>query len=81
MTIKVQVNLFADMERYHPGSRGSFSIELPDGSTVDTLLAALGVPRHLRVIAAIGGSLAQRSTRLQHNDEVELLTPMTGGSA
>ena len=67
------------MVRYHPADRGRFTIELPDGASVETLLAAMGASAEQDLIIGVGGQLAQRQTPLRDQDEVELVTPMVGG--
>ena len=79
MSISVKVRLFSDMVRYHPADRGRFTIELPDGASVETLLAAMGASAEQDLIIGVGGQLAQRQTPLRDQDEVELVTPMVGG--
>ncbi|MBI4493804.1 MAG: MoaD/ThiS family protein [Chloroflexi bacterium] len=79
MPITVWVRLFADLERYRPGVRGKFSLELPEGASIETLLAALGASGETDLVIGVGGRLARRDTRLQDQDEVELLARMAGG--
>ena len=79
MPLTIRVKLFSDMVRYHPADRGRFTIELPDGASVETLLAAMGASAEQDLIIGVGGQLAQRQTPLRDQDEVELVTPMVGG--
>ena len=79
MPVTIRVKLFSDMVRYHPADRGRLTIELPDGASVETLLAALGASGEQDLIIGVGGQLAQRHTPLRDQDEVELVTPMVGG--
>ena len=79
MPVTVKVKLFSDMVRYHPADRGRFTLDLPDGASVETLLAALGAAAEKDLIIGVGGKLAHRNTLLHDQDEVELVTPMVGG--
>jgi sulfur carrier protein ThiS len=77
--VTVRVKLFSDMMRYHPADRGRFTIELPAGATVETLLAAIGATDEKDLIIGVNGDLGHRDTLLSDQGEVELITPMVGG--
>lgn len=79
MAVTVRVKLFSDMMRYHPADRGRFTIELPPGATVETLLAAIGATGEKDLIIGVDGDLGYRDTPLSDQGEVELITPMVGG--
>jgi sulfur carrier protein len=57
-------------------------MELPDGLTVETLLAHLGVRRQYTAVAVnreITPKTQYASTPLQEGDRVEIVHPMGGG--
>jgi len=72
----VSVRLFAGL-RERAGS-AHVDVELPDGSTVGDLLAAMELaPRSC--VAAINREYADASTRIGPGDEVALVPPVSGG--
>lgn len=78
----VRVHLFATLTAYlPPGStdRGPASVEVPDGTTVDQLVGALGIPADLARIALVNGQEAEPTRRLEPGDEVALFPPLAGG--
>jgi sulfur carrier protein ThiS len=77
----VQVKLFADLRRYLPrGQEGPIPYKLPDGATVQDLLAAIGISPDQEITAGLNGELAARETPLHDGDELLLFSPMEGGS-
>jgi sulfur carrier protein ThiS len=77
MTIKVR--LYAELARRLGGGQRLRAVELPAGSSVGDLLAALDVPSQGGLIVGRNGKLADRSEALSDGDEVELMTAMEGG--
>jgi molybdopterin synthase sulfur carrier subunit len=81
--VTVRVHLFATLAAYlPPGSpdRGSATVEVPDGATVDQLVGALGIPADLPRIALVNGREAEPTRRLEPGDEVALFPPLAGGA-
>jgi sulfur carrier protein ThiS len=79
MSITVSVHLFGDLTRFDDQHRTRLRLELPDGSSVSTLLEAVGAGALEHIIVGVQGQLASRDTTLAHQDCVELMTPMAGG--
>ena len=80
-TITVKVTFFADLRRFLPrGADGPQPYALPDRSTVDDLLAVIGVAPNIDVTIAVDGEQAARETPLRDGADVMLLSPMEGGA-
>jgi sulfur carrier protein ThiS len=75
----VRVRLYAELARLLGGGERQRTVELPEGSSTDDLLAALAVPPELGVIVGRNGELADRSAVLADGDQLELMTAMEGG--
>jgi sulfur carrier protein ThiS len=80
-TITVKVTFFADLRRFlSRGADGPQPYTLPDRSTVDDLLAVIGVAPNTDVTIAVDGEQAARETPLRDGADVMLLSPMEGGA-
>jgi sulfur carrier protein ThiS len=77
--MQIAVRLYAELARRLGGGERQVTVEVPDGSTVETLLARLGVPLEAGLIVGLNGQLAERSAALAAGDEIELMTAMEGG--
>jgi molybdopterin converting factor small subunit len=78
--IAVRLTLFADLKRFLPkGHNGPLSFSLDDGATVETLLAAAGIPAKEEITVGLNGDQGQRDSVLKDGDEVVLFSPMEGG--
>ena len=79
--MEVTVVCFGLLRDYLPeGSGGRTSVDLPEGSTVEDLSAALGIPpRHVYAVL-VDGVQTERSTALREGVEVTLMPPYSGGS-
>jgi molybdopterin synthase catalytic subunit len=83
--MRVTVLFFGVLKEMFPGE--SQTLELPDGSTVDTVLGHFRglAPEHVSlwpVLAiAVNRDYATRGSLLRNGDEVALLPPVSGGSA
>jgi molybdopterin converting factor small subunit len=81
--VRVDVTLFATLGRYAPsGSRTStpFPLDLPDGTTVGALVAALGIPTDLTFLALVNGDDSPLERSLVAGDAVALFPPLAGGA-
>ena len=58
---------------------GNHELELPDGSTVKSVLEALAVPEHLVALVALNRRAAEVDAPLSEGDLVEVIPPVTGG--
>jgi molybdopterin converting factor small subunit len=80
--VRVGVTLFATLERYLPqdSQQGSAYLEIPEGSTVSDVAAALGIPVDLPRIILVNDEDADDSRRLRQGDTVTLFPPLAGGA-
>jgi sulfur carrier protein ThiS len=76
------VTFFADLRRFLPrGADGPQRYTVPEHSTVDDLLAVIGVAPDADLTIAVDGEQASRDTPLRAGADVMLLSPMEGGAA
>jgi sulfur carrier protein ThiS len=81
-TITVSVTFFADLRRFLPrGADGPQRYSIPEGATVASLLATIGIDAGADTTVAVDGELAARDTPLRDGADVMLLNPMEGGAA
>jgi sulfur carrier protein ThiS len=79
-TITVMVTFFADLRRFLPrGADGPQPYTVPERSTVEDLLAVIGVPLDADLTIAVDSEQASRDAVLYEGAEVMLLSPMEGG--
>lgn len=78
--MQVRVELYSDLKKYAHGRDDPLICTLSEGSTVDDVLKALGIPPREEMIVGINGELGSRQSVLADGDEVTLLTPMEGGA-
>ena len=79
--MRVEVRLFATLRDYAPkeATAGVFSTELPEGATLDTLLAELRIATEKIHLRMVNGAGAEDSHILKDNDRVGLFPPVGGG--
>jgi molybdopterin synthase catalytic subunit len=78
--MRVQIRLFAAL-RERAGTN-LLELELPEGAQVSDALSALQwLTGDLRAVLAVNREYASASTRLQADDELALIPPVSGGAA
>lgn len=78
--IRVRLQLFADLRKYLPaGESGAYTISLPEGATVATMLSAAGIPEAEEITIGLNGERGTREQPLKDGDDVVLFSPMEGG--
>ncbi|HYR38299.1 MAG TPA: MoaD/ThiS family protein [Methylomirabilota bacterium] len=79
--MKVEVQLFATLQPYlPPGAVGDQAfLELPDGSTVAQVQAALHIPDDFSCLTVVNGHDASRDQVLTPGDVVAMFPPLAGG--
>ena len=81
--MQVRVRLGAGLTRL--SSSPLLALELPDGSTVESLYERVGAeqpdlaPALRSVLPVVSGEHVRRDRELCHGDEVALLLPVSGG--
>ncbi|MDZ7758646.1 MAG: MoaD/ThiS family protein [Desulfovermiculus sp.] len=75
----IQVRLYSHLKRHAPEGKALFSLDLPTGSTVKTVLEHLELNDQVRKIVLINGRPAQADTRLQDLDVVVVFPVAEGG--
>ena len=79
--MKVEVQLFATLQPYLPaGADGDHaSLELPAGSTVAHVQAALHIPDDLPCLTVVNGHDAEPDQVLAPGDVLAMFPPLAGG--
>lgn len=77
--MKLTVELQAYLMQYSPNGKSLFEYELPDGSSVATLVDKLGVPDELASVIVVSDENVDPSHKLAHGDRVTLIPPLSGG--
>ncbi|MCK5163430.1 MAG: MoaD/ThiS family protein [Desulfobacula sp.] len=75
--IKIDLKLFVTLSKYLP--QDSECLELSEKTTVETLIADLGIPFKLVKLIFINGKRQDYKYQLKHNDRVGLFPPVGGG--
>lgn len=75
------VRLFAHLVQYRPSSSSgrSFTMELPDGSDISTLIEKLGIPEEEVKTVFVNHIISPPDAILKEGDEVGIFSPIGGG--
>ena len=73
------VRLYLGLHAYRPGGRESAAMDLPDGSRLDALREALGMPGDLDCLMLVNGRPGDEKTGLADGDEVVMFKRADGG--
>jgi len=79
--MKVDLALFAYLSDYQPdglGGRGARNLEFTSGTTVEDVIAKLGLPDEPRVVF-LNGKHAADETVLTDGDRLAIFPPVAGG--
>lgn len=80
--MEVTVKLFAMLNRYAPDQQRAgepFQVTLPAGSTIDDLVAHLGIPNHEVKVAFVDGRARAGLFQITPGAEVGIFPPVGGG--
>lgn len=75
--IEINLNLFVTLAKYQPASSGAYQLE--EGTTVEELIRAVGVPDEEAKLVFINGKRKERDYVLEHRDRVGIFPPVGGG--
>ena len=80
--MNVTVVLYGLLRDYMPpGHEGNgASVELPNGSDIESLVLALEIPYRRVYAVLVNGEQAEGTTKLSEGDEVTLMPPFSGGA-
>jgi len=80
--MKVEVRLFATLQRYLPaGTEGDcVSFDLPADATVRDVMESLKIPAELACLTVVNGRDADLDQVLGPGDEVTMFPPLAGGA-
>ena len=77
MEARIQIKLFATLQRFMPASAENYAIET--GTTIRTLLQQLDLPENKAKLIFIDGVKAELTTVLQGGERVGIFPPVGGG--
>jgi molybdopterin converting factor small subunit len=80
--MKIQLNLFASLTKFLPDPEGAgFSnlVEVGEGTTIETLLDRLKIPREQPKIIFLNGLHAEGTAVLKEGDRLGIFPPLAGG--
>jgi molybdopterin converting factor small subunit len=75
----VRVRLLGEFRRYLRGRSEPLTCELAAGASVRDLLAELGIEPTAEIVVGVNGQLSGMDSQLSDQDEVILVSPMSGG--
>ena len=79
--MNVDVALFASLSGYHaemPGTGRTRSYELPEGATINDVIAQLGLPDQPRIVF-VDGRHAPEDAVLHEGERLAIFPPVAGG--
>ena len=79
--MKVRINLYGTLSAGIPGYRQSqgIEVELPEGATVNDLLALLEISESQKAVVAIDGRIRKGSDKIPRGAYAQILQPIHGG--
>lgn len=79
--IKVEVVLFATLSKYNPAGESSepFTLQLPEGSTVEDVLKRLQIPPQESKQVFVNSRRRDRDYVLKGGERVAIFPPIAGG--
>jgi len=78
--MRVHVKLFSHFrERLPRETRGAATVELPEGATLEHLLAHLGIDEQVKLVTVNNKPEADRQRILHEGDTVQVFPPVVGG--
>lgn len=80
--MKIELRLFASLSRYRSTDSGpklAQPIEIPEGSTIGSLIDFLGIPPDAIKIVFINGIHAHDDEAIHEGDRVGIFPPIAGG--
>jgi molybdopterin converting factor small subunit len=77
--MKVELNLYASLARFHPRSPGDRILDVSDGTTILDLLRRLDVPMEKVKIIFLNGIHAGGPELLKNGDRIGVFPPVAGG--
>jgi sulfur-carrier protein len=79
--MQIQVKLFATLGRFAPHQQGAkpFSLNIEEGSTLQTITEKLDIPEDEVKISFVNGRAQKMNYDLKPGDEVGFFPPIGGG--
>ena len=80
--MKIELRLFASLSPYRSndgGSKVAQTIEIPEGSTIGSVIDFLGIPPDAVKIVFINGIHAHDDDTIHEGDRIGIFPPVAGG--
>jgi len=77
--IRIDLKLFVNLARFHPGGTGSGPHKVAEGLRVDQLIQDLGIDENMVKLVFVNGRKALADQLLADGDRVGLFPPVGGG--
>jgi sulfur-carrier protein len=80
--MKIQLKLYGNLRRLSPGGQAGapMTIELPNGASLQDLVAQLQIPAEETKVAFVNGLVQEWGYELKEGDKVGIFPPVGGGS-
>jgi molybdopterin converting factor small subunit len=80
--VNIVVRLYASLRKYYPGLAPGepLCLQLPDGTSINSLLDRLGVPCEETKQAFVNGRVQALDYMLKDGDECGIFPPIAGGT-
>lgn len=76
--MRITVKTCAELQQYSPQKGEAFTAEIPEGSTIRSLMESLEMPEHRVMLILHNGKKAKETERLADGDQV-FFYPVIGG--
>ena len=73
----IELNLYASLRPFAPPNAASYPVE--DGTTIDTIIEALKIPKNQVFLIFSNGVKCDLGTPLKDGDRIGLFPPLGGG--
>jgi molybdopterin converting factor small subunit len=78
--VTIEVQLFATLAQYLPTSADRALLDVPDGTTVASVIRLLGIPAAMPRIVLVNGDEAGDEQPLAPRDVLSIFPPLAGGT-
>ncbi|MBU4564989.1 MAG: MoaD/ThiS family protein [Desulfarculus sp.] len=75
----INLKLLVGLKKHSPTGEPEFTMQVPQGTTVEQVLGGLGIAQERAKVVLVNGRQAQSGQPLQSGDLVVVFPPMEGG--
>jgi len=77
--VRITVELQVHLKQYSPNGAAVFEVEVPQGTTVDSIVNGLGIPEEMASVIVVNREKGEPETVLREGDKLTLIPPLAGG--